>query len=65
VNEIYYQCHNCGSVHEIEGISRNLKCNGHAIGDVRAAQRAGVLRLGSLLARRRVTRVLMRGLWPN
>jgi len=61
---MYCLCHNCGSVHEIEAVRRNLKYNGHAIGDVRAALRGGVLRLGSLRARRKITRALMRGLWP-
>lgn len=65
MNDICYQCHSCGSVHEIEAVRRNLKYNGHAIGDVRAAQRGGVLRLASLLARRRVARALMRGLWAR
>jgi hypothetical protein len=52
-------------VHEIEAVRGNLKYNGHAIGDVRAAQRGGVRKLGRLLARRRITHALMRGLWPK
>ena len=62
MHDIYYLCHNCGSVHEIEAVRRNLKYNGHAIGDVRA-QRGGVLILGSRRARPQITRALMRGLW--
>jgi hypothetical protein len=62
---IHYRCHNCGSTHEVEHIRRNLYLGQRAIGTFQSYQRHGVLGVAKRLARRRVTRTLMRGLWGN
>ena len=64
VNDIYYRCHNCGSVHEIEAIRQNLFYNGRPAGDIRAARRGGLPRPCGW-PRRGITRALMRALWSR
>jgi hypothetical protein len=63
--DVYYRCHHCGSIHEVESIRRNLYLGQRALGDVAAFQRGGFLGLGRRIVRRRVTRSLMRSLWGN
>lgn len=57
--DVYYRCHNCGSVHEAEAIRRNLHLAGRPVGDAWFTQRS----LLGRLERRPVAKLLMRGLW--
>lgn len=59
---ISYQCHNCGSIHEIESIRMNLLYGQSAIGTLPAFQPDGTLWPGRYLLRRRVILTLSRGL---
>jgi hypothetical protein len=65
MSDITYRCHSCSSTHELEHIRRNLYYGQRAVGDLQAFQRGGVLGLGKRVARRKITRTLMRGLWGN
>ena len=59
--DVYYCCHGCGSIHEVEAIRRNLHLGQHPIGDPWFPPRSVL----GWLERRRVTTLLMRGLWPQ
>ena len=59
-SRVTYRCHSCDTEHTIEEVRRNLYLGQRTIGDYQAARR-GVL--GKRLARRYVTRTLMRSLW--
>jgi hypothetical protein len=56
--DVYYCCHGCGSIHEVEAIRRNLHVAGRPVGD------AGLPRHLPLgwLERRRAAALLVRGL---
>jgi hypothetical protein len=58
--DLYYRCHNCGCIHETEAIRLNLHIEGHPLGDACFPRRS----LLGWLERRRVTALIMRGLWP-
>jgi hypothetical protein len=61
-NAIGFTCASCGHDHTLEEIRRSMYLSQRAIGDYQAARRGpGVL--GKRLARRYVTRTLMRGLF--
>jgi hypothetical protein len=64
-HHVRYRCHDCGSIHEIDHVRRNLYLGSRALGDVSALQRGGFLGLGRRLVRRRITRTLLKGLWGN
>ncbi len=57
--DIYYHCHNCGSIHEAEAIRLNLHLAGNPLGDASFPRRS----LLGWLEHRRVTMLVMRGLW--
>jgi hypothetical protein len=57
--DIYYHCHNCGSIHEAEAIRLNLHLAGNPLGDAWFPRRS----LLGWLEHRRVTMLVMRGLW--
>jgi hypothetical protein len=58
--DVYYHCHNCGSLHEAEAIRLNLHLAGNPVGDPWFPRRS----LLGWLEHRRLTALLMRGLWP-
>jgi hypothetical protein len=58
--DVYYHCHNCGSLHEVEAIRLNLHLAGIPVGDPWFPRRS----LLGWLEHRRLTALLMRGLWP-
>ena len=58
--DVYYRCHNCGSIHEAEAIRLNLHLAGNPLGDAWFPRRS----LLGWLEHRRLTALLMRGLWP-
>ncbi len=55
-----FRCANCGHDHDLEQIRRAMYIGQRSIGDYQAARRGT---LGKRLARRYVTRTLMRGLF--
>jgi hypothetical protein len=57
--DVYYCCHGCGSIHEVEAIRRNLHVAGRPVGDTGLPRH---LPLG-WLERRRAAALLVRGLW--
>ncbi len=59
---VYLTCRACGHLHEAEAIRRQMYYGQRAIGDLQAASR-GAWPLGRRLARRKITRTLMRELW--
>jgi hypothetical protein len=59
---IFYKCHNCGSVHEIESIRSNLFYGETPISTMPAFQPRPTLRPGPNLLRREVITMLTRGL---
>ena len=65
MSQVTYRCHSCGSIHDIEHIRKNLYYGQRALGTLGAYQRHGVLGVGRRLARRKVTRTLMKGLWGS
>ena len=64
MTKVTYRCHGCGTDHAIEQIRRNLYLGQRTLGDLQAAAR-GPVPLAKRLARRRLTRTLMRSLWGN
>jgi hypothetical protein len=60
VSNIGFRCANCGHDHSLEQIRRSLYVSQRTIGDYQAARRGT---LGKRLARRTITRTLMRGLF--
>jgi hypothetical protein len=57
--DVYYHCHNCGSIHEVEAIRLNLHLAGNPLGDAWFPRRS----LLGWLEYRRVTLLVMRALW--
>jgi hypothetical protein len=60
VSNIGFRCANCGHDHSLEEIRRGLYLSQRSLGDLQAARRGT---LGKRLARRYVTRTLMRSLF--
>ena len=57
--DVYYHCHNCGSIHEAEAIRLNLHLAGNPLGDTWFPRRS----LLGWLEHLRVTTLVMRALW--
>ena len=57
--DVYYHCHNCGSIHEAEAIRLNLHLAGNSLGDAWFPRRS----LLGWLEHRRITMLVMRALW--
>jgi hypothetical protein len=64
-DRLIFTCGHCGATHDREELQRGLYVGQQSIGDLHALERGGALGLGKRLARRKVTRTLMRGLWRN
>jgi hypothetical protein len=57
--DVYYCCHGCGSIHEVEAIRRNLHVAGRPVADAWPPQHRPL----GWLERRRAATLLVRGLW--
>jgi hypothetical protein len=62
---LIFTCGHCGATHDHEELQRGLYMGDRSVGDLQEFERRGALGLGKRLARRKVTRTLMRGLWGN
>ena len=60
MSNVGFRCANCGHQHDLEQIRRSLYLGQRTIGDYQAARRGT---LGKRLARRTITRTLMRSLF--
>lgn len=65
MSKITYRCSSCGTEHPLSQVRRSLYVGQRAIGDYQAFERGGVFGLGRRLARRKVTRTLMRSIWHS
>jgi hypothetical protein len=63
--QVNFRCGHCGATHDIQELRRGLYFGQRSVGDLEALQRGGAVGLGKRLARRKVTRALMRGLRGN
>lgn len=65
MTDVAYLCHNCGSVHEVESIRRNLILDLRAAASYELYGQRGILGPRARFLRRRMTRGLARALWPE
>jgi hypothetical protein len=65
MTDVAYQCHNCGSVHEVESIRRNLILDLRAAASYEPSGQRRILNPRARFLRWRMTRGLAQALWPG
>jgi hypothetical protein len=65
MTDVGYLCHNCGSVHEVESIRRNLILDLRTAGSYELSGQQRILNPRAHFLRRRMTRGLAQALWPG
>lgn len=65
MTDVAYQCHNCGSVHEVESIRQNLILDLRAAGSYELCELHRMLNPRARFLRWRMTRGLAQVLWPR
>jgi hypothetical protein len=63
-DRLIFTCGHCGASHDLEELQRGLYMGKQSIGELQAIDR-GALGLGKRIARRKVSRAFMRGLWRS
>jgi hypothetical protein len=64
MTDVAYQCHNCGSVHEVESIRKNLILDLRAAASYGLSGQRGTLDPRARFLRWRMTRGMAQALWP-
>jgi hypothetical protein len=65
MTDVAYQCHNCGSVHEVESIRQNLILDLRNAASYELSEQHRILNPRGRFRRWRVTRSLAWALWPG
>jgi hypothetical protein len=65
MTDVAYQCHNCGSVHEVESIRENLILDLRAAASYGPSGQRGMRDPRARFLRWRMTRGLAQALWPG
>lgn len=65
MTDVAYQCHNCGSVHEVESIRLNLILDLRAAASYELSGQRRILNSRARFLRWRMTRGLAQALWPG
>jgi hypothetical protein len=65
MTDVAYQCHNCGSVHEVESIRENLMLDLRAAASYGPSGRRGMRDPRARFLRWRMTWGLAQALWPG
>jgi hypothetical protein len=65
MTDVAYQCHNCGSVHEVESIRQNLILDLRAAASYELSGQHRMLNPRARFLRWRMTRGLAQVLWPR
>jgi hypothetical protein len=65
MTDVAYQCHNCGSVHEVESVRQNLILDLRTAASYELSGQHRILSPRVCFLRWRATRGLARALWPG